>query len=44
MLEKTNKKRQLTKEEQKILKQLKKNLTDTEKFIAKEIKDVEELI
>jgi hypothetical protein len=38
---KTN--RQLTKEEQAVIKKLKKDLDDTEKFIKKEIKDVESL-
>lgn len=44
MLEKTNAKRELTKEEEKILKQLKRNLTDAEKFIAKEMGDIEKFI
>lgn len=44
MLEKTNSKRELTKEEDKILKQLKRNLTEAEKFITQEIDDVDKLI
>ncbi len=42
ILEKTGTKRQLTKEEEKILKQLESNLDDAEKFIRKEIEDIEE--
>jgi len=41
MLEKTRTKRQLTEEEEKILKQLKNHLDDTEKFIRKEIESIE---
>lgn len=44
MLEKTNNKRELTKEEEKILKQLRRNLSDAEKFISKEMRDIEKLI
>lgn len=41
MLEKTRTKRQLTEEEEKIIKQLEKDLDDAEKFVKKEIKDIE---
>ena len=41
MLEKTRTKRQLTEEEEKILKQFKSKLGDAEKFIKKEIEDIE---
>lgn len=44
ILERADAKRVLTKEEGKILKQFKENLIDTEKFIAKEISDIEKLI
>lgn len=44
MLEKTSNKRELTKEEEKIFKQLRRNLTDAEKFVAKEMEDIEKLI
>ncbi|MSR71551.1 MAG: hypothetical protein EXS50_02715 [Candidatus Taylorbacteria bacterium] len=44
MLEKTNGKRELTKEKEKTLKQLRRSLRDAEKFIAKEIRDIEDLI
>ena len=40
MLEKAKSKRQLTEEEEKIIKQLKKDLDDAEKFVRKEIKDI----
>jgi len=40
LLEKTRNKRQLTEEEEKIIKQLKKNLDDTEKFVRKEMEDI----
>jgi len=40
MLEKTRNKRQLTEEEDKILKQLMKDLDDTERFVRKEIEDI----
>lgn len=40
MLEKTKTKRQLTEEEEKIVRQLSKNLDDTEKFVKKEIEDI----
>jgi copper homeostasis protein CutC len=40
-LEKTRTKRQLTAEEQKIIKQLKKNLNDVENFVKKEIEDID---
>lgn len=43
MLEKTRVKRQLTKEEEKIFKQLKQNLDDTEKFARKEIEDIKNI-
>lgn len=41
MLEKTRTKRQLTEEEEKIVKHLKKDLDDAEKFVKKEIEDIE---
>ena len=41
MLEKTSTKRELTEEEDKILKQFKGHLDDAEKFIRKEIEDIE---
>lgn len=41
MLEKTSTKRELTLEEDKILKKLKNHLDDTEKFIRKEIENIE---
>lgn len=41
MLEKTRAKRQLTEEEEKIVKQLKKNLDGAEKLVRKEIEDIE---
>lgn len=41
LLEKTRNKRQLTEEEEKIVKQLKKDLDEAEKFVGKEIKDIE---
>lgn len=41
MLEKTKTKRQLTEEEEKIINRLKKDLDDTEKFVRKEIEDIE---
>ncbi len=44
MLEKTRTKRQLTEEEDKILKQLKNHLDDAEKFVRKEIEDIEKVI
>lgn len=44
MLENTNNKRELTKEEEKILKQLKRNISNAKKFIAKEIRDMEKLV
>ena len=40
MLEKAKSKRQLTEEEEKIIKQLKKDLDDAEKFVRKGIKDI----
>lgn len=40
LLEKTRTKRQLTEEEEKIIKQLRKNLDDTEKFVRKEIEEL----
>ena len=44
MLEKTRTKRELTKEEEKIIKRLKKDLDDAEKFVKKEIEDIERTI
>lgn len=41
MLEKTRNKRQLTEEEKKVIKQLKKDLDDAEKFVWKELEDIE---
>jgi len=41
ILKKTRTKRQLTEEEEKIIKQLKKDLDDAEKFVRKEIEDIE---
>jgi hypothetical protein len=41
LLEKTRGKRELTKEEDKIVKQLKKDLETAEKFVKKEIEDIE---
>lgn len=41
MLEKAKTRRQLTEEEEKIIKQLKRDLDDAEKFIGKEIEDIE---
>ncbi|MDP2703929.1 MAG: hypothetical protein Q8P01_01775 [bacterium] len=41
MLEKTRNKRELTEEEEKIIKQLRKDLDDAEKFVRKEIEDIE---
>jgi len=41
MLEKTRTKRELTEEEEKIIKQLKKDLDDAEKFVRKEIEEIE---
>ncbi len=41
MLEKTKTRRELTKEEEKVIKRLKKDLGDAEKFVKKEIKDIE---
>lgn len=41
MLEKISAKRQLTEEEGKVIKQLKKGLDNAEKFVRKEIKDIE---
>ncbi len=41
LLEKTKTKRRLTEEEEKIIKQLRKDLDNTEKFVMKEIKDIE---
>lgn len=41
ILEKTRTKRQLTEEEEKIVKQLKRDLDDAERFIRKEIEDIE---
>ncbi|MDZ4260606.1 MAG: cohesin domain-containing protein [Candidatus Sungbacteria bacterium] len=44
MLEKTRTKRQLTQEEEKIVKQFKKDLNNAEKFVKKEIQDIEQKI
>lgn len=44
LLEKTRTKRQLTEEEEKIIKQLRKDLDDAEKFVKKEIEDIEKEI
>ena len=44
ILEKARSKRQLTEEEEKIIKQLKKNLDDAEKVVRKEIEDIEKEI
>ncbi|MFY9461710.1 MAG: hypothetical protein WAP51_00715 [Candidatus Sungiibacteriota bacterium] len=44
LLEKTRTKRQLTEEEEKIIKQLRKDLDDAEKFVRKEIEDIEEAV
>ena len=41
MLEKTRTKRELTEEEEKIIHHLKENLDSAEKFIKKEIEDIE---
>jgi hypothetical protein len=41
MLEKTRNKRQLTEEEEKIIKQLGRDLDDAERFVRKEIEDIE---
>lgn len=41
-LEKASTKRELTREEESILKKFKKNLNDAEKFVSKEIKDIED--
>jgi len=43
LLEKTRTKRQLTDEEEKIIRQLKKDLDDAEKFVRKEIRDIEKV-
>ena len=44
LLEKTRTKRQLTEEEERIIKQLKKDLDDAEKFVRKEIQDIEKVM
>lgn len=44
LLEKARNKRELTHEEEKILKQLKKDLNDAEKFMIREIEDIEKEI
>ena len=41
MLEKTRTKRELTDEEEEVIKRLKKDLDDAEKFVRKEIEDIE---
>lgn len=43
LLEKTRGKRELTEEEEKIVKQLKKNIDQTEKLVMKEIDDIEKV-
>ncbi|MFH0712340.1 MAG: hypothetical protein V2A55_00555 [Candidatus Jorgensenbacteria bacterium] len=44
MLEKIKTKRQLTEEEEKIIKRLKKDLDDAERFVKKEIEDIEKVV
>ena len=44
ILEKTHTKRELTKEEDKILKQFKRDVEDAEKFIKKEVDDIGKLV
>jgi len=44
MLEKTKNRRELTEEEEKMIKQFKKDLDDAEKFVRKEIEDIEKEI
>lgn len=44
ILEKTHTKRELTKEEEKILKQFKKDLEDAERFVKKEVEDIGKLV
>lgn len=44
LLEKTKKNRRLTMEEKKIMKILKDNLNDAEKFVAKEIEDIKNIV
>ncbi len=44
ILEKVRTKRQFTEEEDKIIKQLRKDLDDAEKFVRKEIEDIEKEI
>ena len=44
MLEKTQNKRELTAEEEKIITQLKKDLDDAEKYVRKEIEDIEGVV
>jgi hypothetical protein len=41
-LEKAGKKRELTKEEEKVIKHLQDNLTKSEEFLEKEISDIED--
>ena len=44
MLEKTHTKRQLTEEEERIVKQLKRDLDDAKKFVKKEIEDISKAV
>lgn len=44
LLEKTKTKRELTEEEEKIIKQLRNDLDDAEKFVKKEIEDIEKAV
>lgn len=44
LLEKTKTKRQLTKEEEKVIEQLRRDLDDAERFVRKEIEDIEKNI
>lgn len=44
ILERTHTKRELTKEEDKILKQFKRDLEDAEKFVKKEVEDIGKLV
>lgn len=44
ILEKTHARRELTKEEDKILKQFKRDLEDAEKFVRKEVEDIGKLV
>ena len=44
ILEKTHARRELTKEEDRILKQFKRDLEDAEKFVKKEVEDIGKLV